>query len=210
VRQAYHHASFMLGVAKLSQLPTDTGHEVAIAGRSNAGKSSALNVITGIRSLARISKTPGRTQQINFFSLDQQRRLVDLPGYGYARVPQGVKLAWQQLVEKYLETRHSLRGIVIVMDIRHPLMNFDNHLLHWCYLAGMPVHILLTKSDKLSRGAAAAALHKVRLTVEKDFVQALPTGRKQENEPTVQLFSALKKTGVDEIHVKLDEWLDFG
>jgi len=200
----------MLGVAKLSQLPPDSGYEVAIAGRSNAGKSSAINVITGVRSLARISKTPGRTQQINFFGLDQQRRLVDLPGYGYARVPQGVRLAWQDLVEKYLETRRSLRGIIIVMDVRHPLASFDSHLIHWCNIAGMPAHILLTKSDKLSRGAATATLHKVRLSLRRDYGQVVSKENMQDNGTTVQLFSALKKTGIEEIRVKLDEWLNFG
>jgi len=215
MNQAYHHASFMLGVAKLSQLPPDTGHEVAIAGRSNAGKSSAINVITGIRSLARISKTPGRTQQINFFCLDEHRRLVDLPGYGYARVPESIKQAWQHLVEKYLETRSSLRGIIIVMDVRHPLTNYDTHLLHWCYIARMPVHILLTKSDKLSRGAATAALHQVRLSLNREFTRQVPPaksrGQSQDDSPvTVQLFSALKKTGIEEVHGKLDEWLNFG
>jgi len=209
MRPVYHHASFMLGVAKLSQLPPDTGYEIAIAGRSNAGKSSAINVITGIRSLARISKTPGRTQQINFFSLDQQRRLVDLPGYGYAKVPEDVKLAWQHLVEKYLETRRSLRGIIIVMDVRHPLTNFDGHLLHWCYIAGMPVHILLTKSDKLSRGAANAVLHKIQLSLNREYAHVSPEGQTLGHSPTVQLFSALKKTGIEEVHEKLDQWLDF-
>lgn len=209
MKPAYHHASFMLGVAKLAQLPPDAGFEVAIAGRSNAGKSSAINVITGIRSLARISKTPGRTQQINYFGLDEQRRLVDLPGYGYAKVPDNVKQAWQHLVEKYLETRQSLRGIVIVMDIRHPLTNFDTHFLHWCYISAMPAHILLTKSDKISRGAAASTLHKVRLSITKEYNHVITKGRVPGNVPTAQLFSALKKTGVEDIHAKLDEWLEF-
>jgi len=208
MKPVYRHASFMLGVAKLSQLPSDTGYEVAIAGRSNAGKSSAINVITGIHSLARTSKTPGRTQQLNFFSLDEQRRLVDLPGYGYAKVPNGVKLAWQHLVDKYLETRRSLCGLIIVMDVRHPLTTFDTHLLHWCYMAAMPVHILLTKSDKLSRGAASAVLNKVGMTLKKQYAPGSSGSAEQDVITTVQLFSALKKTGVDEVHIKLDEWLN--
>ena len=200
----------MLGVAKLSQLPPDRGGEVAFAGRSNAGKSSAINVITGVRSLARISKTPGRTQQINFFCLEEGQRLVDLPGYGYARVSQDVRLAWQQLVEKYLETRQSLRGLVVLMDVRHPLTGIDNHLAHWCFIAGLPLHVLLTKADKLSRGAATSTLHRVRQDLQKAYARSISSEGNQEHVPTVQLFSALKKTGVDEIHAKLDEWLNFG
>ncbi len=198
----------MLGVARLSQLPPDSGYEVAIAGRSNAGKSSAINVITGIGSLARTSKIPGRTRQINLFSLDQHRRLVDLPGYGYARVPQGVQQAWQQLVEKYLETRKSLRGMVIVMDIRHPLTAIDLHLIHWCYISGMPVHVLLTKADKLSRGAATTVLHKVRQGLQREYTRVIQREVEQEAPFTAQLFSALKKTGVDETRARLDEWLN--
>ena len=211
MNQAYRHASFMLGAAKLSQLPPDSGYEVAFAGRSNAGKSSAINVITGVHSLARISKTPGRTRQLNFFSLDQQRRLVDLPGYGYARVSQDVKVAWQQLVERYLETRGSLRGLIVLMDVRHPLTGIDSHLIHWCYLAGMPVHVVLTKADKISRGAATATLHQLRQRLRAEFDRVPPKGnRQQTGDPTVQLFSALKKTGIEEIHARLDEWLNFG
>lgn len=210
MKQMYHHASFMLGAAKLSQLPPDRGGEVAFAGRSNAGKSSAINVITGVRSLARISKTPGRTQQINFFSLEKGQRIVDLPGYGYARVSQDVRLAWQQLVEKYLETRQSLRGLVVLMDVRHPLTGIDRHLLHWCFIAGLPVHVLLTKADKLSRGAATATLHRVRQDLQKAYTRTISSEVNQEHVPTAQLFSALKKTGVEEIHAKLDEWLNFG
>lgn len=210
MNQAYRHASFMLGAAKLSQLPPDSGYEVAFAGRSNAGKSSAINVITGLHSLARISKTPGRTRQLNFFCLDQQRRLVDLPGYGYARVSQDVKLAWQQLVEKYLETRSSLRGLVVLMDVRHPLTGIDNHLMHWCYLAGMPVHVVLTKADKISRGAATAVLHQVRQRLYTEHARLTSKGSSQRpTGPTVQLFSALKRTGIDEIHTRLDDWLNF-
>ena len=198
----------MLGVAKMSQLPPDTGYEVAIAGRSNAGKSSAINVITGVGSLARTSKIPGRTRQINLFRLDQHRRLAYLPGYGYAKVPKGIQQAWQHLVEKYLETRRSLRGMVIVMDIRHPLTSIDLHLIHWCYIAGMPVHVLLTKADKLSRGAATTALHKVRQGLQREYTVAMHREAGQEIPFTIQLFSALKKTGVDEIRIRLDEWLN--
>jgi GTP-binding protein len=190
---ALRKARFLLGAARAKQFPDDNGWEVAVAGRSNAGKSSAINVITDIRGLARISKTPGRTREINFFQIDDQRRLVDLPGYGYARVPLPVKLAWQRLMEEYFRQRRCLRGILIVMDCRHPLADFDQQMLQWCGHAHLPVHVLLTKADKLSRGASAAVLHQVR--------GRLDGGDKLKSvKPvvTVQLFSALKRSGVME------------
>lgn len=201
---AYRRATFMLSVAQLAQLPPDEGGEVAIVGRSNAGKSSAINAITGIKSLARTSKTPGRTQQINMFQIDQQRRLADLPGYGYAKVPPSAKKRWSKLIEDYLQHRQSLVGLVIVMDCRHPLTEFDLQLLSWCCAAQMPVHILLTKADKLSRGAAGNTLQAVRRDVKQQF------GAAAEAEITVQLFSALKKMGVEEAQTCLDHWLKFG
>lgn len=195
----YRQARFDMSAAKLSQLPADEGREVAFAGRSNAGKSSAINRITGQNSLARTSKTPGRTQLINFFTLDDMRRLVDLPGYGYARVSEDVKRRWQQTMEQYLASRQSLKGLVLLMDVRHPLKEVDQQLLSWCWHVGMPVHILLTKADKLKRGQAQNALLKLRRDLENNDPAGLTS---------VQLFSALKGTGVDEVCNVLDRWLD--
>jgi len=197
----FRQSQFMLGAARAAQFPEDAGWEVAIVGRSNAGKSSALNVITGLRSLARTSKTPGRTRELNFFAVDEQRRLVDLPGYGYARVPAAVKQAWQRLIEEYLQGRRSLRGVVIVMDSRHPLTEYDHQMLMWCTARRLPAHILLTKSDKLSKSAASAVLHQVRARVAREFAGAALT---------VQLFSALKRSGVELAQERLVEWLECG
>lgn len=194
----YRRATFLLGAHQLRQLPPDEGREVAFAGRSNAGKSSALNTITGNRSLARTSKTPGRTQQINFFRLDETRRLVDLPGYGYAKVPEQAKRHWQHILERYLQTRTSLRGLMLVMDVRHPLKEFDRQMLLWCKKVGMPVHVVLTKADKLKRGAAQRALHGVEGHLRELSLQGAG----------VQLFSSLKGTGVEEAQRRLDEWLE--
>jgi GTP-binding protein len=193
----YRQANYLLSAYHLNQAPPDIGAEVAFAGRSNAGKSSAINTITGQKGLARTSKTPGRTQQLIFFSLDQARRLVDLPGYGYAKVPLAVQSQWQQTLERYLHTRESLRGLVLMMDIRHPLTAFDQHLLTWCQLSNMPVHILLTKADKLSRGQGCATLQQVQKQVTQEY-----TG-----EITIQLFSALKSQGIAEAKARLDHWL---
>jgi GTP-binding protein len=193
----YRRAQFMLSVNALNQLPSDTGFEVAFAGRSNAGKSSALNALTDNGALARVSKTPGRTQLINLFGLDPERRLVDLPGYGYAQVPIAVKEHWQKLLERYLETRESLKGLVMIMDIRHPLTEYDRLMLSWCQAGAMPVHILLTKADKLNRGPAAAALAQVRRALDAQFPGT-----------TAQLFSAPAKQGVEEAREVLDRWLE--
>jgi GTP-binding protein len=196
MKNPYRRASFWLSVDRLSQLPEDSGGEVAFAGRSNSGKSSAINTITEQNSLARTSKTPGRTQQIIFFRLDDEHRLVDLPGYGYAKVSETVKLGWQKTVEGYLMQRQSLAGIVLTMDVRHPLREFDQQMIAWCEQVRMPLHILLTKSDKLKRGAAAESLQKVRR-----FLNGF------EFESSVQLFSSLKKTGVEEAVTVLNSWL---
>lgn len=194
----YHHARFLMSAAQLTQLPPDEGFEVAFAGRSNAGKSSALNRISRQKSLARTSKTPGRTQLINFFTLDDERRLVDLPGYGYAKVAEAIKRRWQETMENYLASRQSLQGLILLMDIRHPLRDVDQQLLNWCWHVGMPVHVLLTKADKLKRGPAQATLLRLR----KELSQQAPAGS-----TSVQLFSALKGTGIDEAQAKLDHWL---
>lgn len=166
------------------QFPADEGAEVAFAGRSNSGKSSALNAIAGRKGLARTSKTPGRTQLINFFGLDGAQRLVDLPGYGFAKVPERMREHWRELLSRYIEARDSLAGLVIVMDARRPLTDFDVQMLDWSRANGLSTHVLLTKADKLSRGEAGTVLKEVRAKVE--------------GVATVQLFSAVAKTGVDD------------
>lgn len=199
----YQRASFVTGAHNLSQLPPDTGIEVAFAGRSNSGKSSAINRITGQKSLARTSKTPGRTQQINYFALDEQRHLVDLPGYGYAKVSEKVKLHWQHTLEAYLQQRHSLRGLVLMMDIRHPLNDFDRQMILWCRHSNMPLHVLLTKADKLSRGAGGNVLQQVRQVLANEY------GVERDRPwATVQLFSALKGMGTEEAWGILDAWFE--
>ncbi len=189
-------ARFLISAAKVDQCPPDEGLEVAFAGRSNAGKSSALNTLTHA-SLARTSKTPGRTQLLNFFELDEARRLVDLPGYGYAKVPIPLKLHWQQHLEAYLSSRESLAGLILLMDIRHPLTEFDRLMLDWSKASGMPLHILLTKADKLAFGAAKNALLKVRQEIVRGWGDAV----------SLQLFSAPKRQGVDEALGVLAHWL---
>lgn len=193
----YNQARFLLSVNKLAQLPSDDAIEVAFAGRSNAGKSSAINTITNIKSLCRTSKTPGRTQMINYFSIDPQHHLVDLPGYGYAKVPLQVKNHWQNLLQRYLVERSSLKGVIIIMDVRRPFTEYDTQMLEWCRQSHMSTHILLTKADKLKRGAAKNTLFKVQKLLKTDYVGT-----------TAQLFSSLKKTGVDEAKGVLNEWFE--
>ena len=196
MKTIFHQAHFLISAAALKQLPDCTqAYEVAFAGRSNAGKSSAINTLTNQKALARTSKTPGRTQLINLFALDAQRRLVDLPGYGFAKVHKSIREQWRGLLSDYIEQRDCLSGIVLMMDCRHPLKDLDQQMLDWCVHLQRPVHILLTKSDKLSTGAAKATL----LQVQK-AIAVTPT-------VSAQLFSALKKTGIDELHAKLAEWL---
>ena len=192
----YRGAQFLTSAAKLSQGPSDIGWEVAFAGRSNAGKSSAINSLTNNKKLAKTSKTPGRTQLINFFELSESQRLVDLPGYGFAKVPAAVKREWTKQLENYLQKRQCLRGLILLMDIRHPLQPFDHQMLNWALQASMPVHILLTKADKLSRGAAGTVVLQVRDQLE-------PFGELT----SVQLFSALKHTGHKDLTAVLDAWL---
>jgi GTP-binding protein len=180
----FPEARFIVSAWQPHQFPADDGAEVAFAGRSNAGKSSALNAIAGRKDLARTSKTPGRTQLINFFGLDGAQRLVDLPGYGFAKVPERIKQHWRELLTRYVEARDSLAGLVIVMDARHPLTDFDVQMLDWSRANGLATHILLTKADKLSRGESVTVLKQVRAQVE--------------GVATVQLFSAVSKTGVDD------------
>ena len=189
----YHQAKFINSSPHLNDTPPDQGMEVAFAGRSNAGKSSAINTLTRQNGLARISKTPGRTQMLNFFEINERQRFVDLPGYGYAKVPLAVKKKWHELMETYLTGRKSLCAIILVMDVRHPLTEFDWQMVEWCEHTGLPLHVLLTKADKLNYGAAKNIL----LQVQNELKDA--------NFPlTIQLFSALKKTGIDEVHAALD------
>lgn len=191
----FNQATYLKSSPDLEQLPLDEGAEVAFIGRSNAGKSSALNAITGIKNLARTSNTPGRTQMINFFELDDTKRLVDLPGYGYAKVPLVVKQRWEEYVNVYLAERQSLRGLVLVMDIRHPLKEADQHLIDWCVHCDVPLHILLTKSDKLKAAAARKTLKEVSAALEHY------TGRFH-----LQIFSSLDRTGVEEAQASLSAW----
>ena len=190
----YRAARYVVSAHHLRQLGEDRGYEVAVAGRSNAGKSSAINALTGQKSLARTSKTPGRTQQIVLFAIDEERRIADLPGYGYARVPESMRAHWRKTVEAYFQHRESLRGIVLVMDIRHPMRPFDEQMLAWCSMAEVPCHVLLTKADKLKRGPAQATLLKVR--------KALPFGA------TAQVFSARSGEGLTELIDRLDQWYE--
>ena len=192
----YRSAHFLTSAAKLHQCPSDEGWEVAFAGRSNAGKSSAINSLTYNKKLAKTSKTPGRTQLINFFELSDSQRLVDLPGYGFAKVPVSVKKEWTKQLENYLAKRQCLRGLILLMDVRRPLQPFDEQMLNWALKAQMPVHILLTKADKLKKGPASSALLGVRKAM-------LP----HEELVSVQLFSALKHTGHKELIKVLNGWL---
>lgn len=192
----YKLARYLISASTLEQCPLDTAREVAFVGRSNAGKSSAINVLTEQNKLARTSKTPGRTQLLNYFEVAPQRYLVDLPGFGYAKVSQELKQKWQRHLEHYLHKRQSLQGLVLLMDIRHPFTDFDQMLIQWCADSELPLHVLLTKADKLSRGAAKNALLAARQQLD-----AL------NSQMSVQLFSALSKEGADELRATLNGWL---
>jgi len=193
----YNHIEFLKSAHTINQLPPDTGLEVAFAGRSNSGKSSALNAIAGVHRLARTSKTPGRTQLINFFQLDQRHRLVDLPGYGYAKVPDTIKLHWEKVLSDYIMQRESLKGIILLMDIRHPLKPLDWQMIEWTGSQNLPIHILLTKADKLKKAAAQTVL--VKLIKELSGYEELVS---------LQLFSAFNGQGIEQVHQKIDEWFE--
>jgi GTP-binding protein len=194
----FNKAVFTQSAPSIRECPPEEGVEVAFAGRSNAGKSSAINALTNNGKLARTSKTPGRTQLINFFELSTTQRLVDLPGYGYAKVSREMKEQWQRHLSEYLHMRTSLKGLVLLMDIRHPLQEFDSTMLNWAADVNMPVHILLTKADKLSRGNAGSVLLDVRNELKKATL---------DNLVTAQTFSALKLSGIDTLKLRLQEWL---
>lgn len=189
----FRQIEFLTSAAAISQLPADNSREVAIAGRSNAGKSTAINALTGQKQLARVAKTPGRTQLLNFFAFADGARLVDLPGYGFAKVPLAVRDAWQAVLSAYLQQRQSLAGVILASDIRQRDNPLDTEFRAWCVAAGVPVHILLTKADKLSGGQAAAAVRAMQATVE--------TG------VTVQAFSAVSGAGLDIARAQLARWL---
>lgn len=191
----YHVTHFVTSAPDIRHLPADIGIEVAFAGRSNAGKSSALNTLTNQKSLARTSKTPGRTQLINLFQVADGYRLVDLPGYGYAEVPEEMKLKWQRSLAEYLQMRDCLKGLVVLMDIRHPLKDLDQQMIQWAVQSGIQVLVLLTKADKLASGARKAQLNMVR-----EAAKGFP------GDVQVEAFSSLKKIGVDKLRLKLDSW----
>jgi GTP-binding protein len=192
----FQNAEFYISAHNLRDLPPASGVEVAFAGRSNAGKSSALNTLANHNRLAYVSKQPGRTQLINFFSLGNERYLVDLPGYGYAKVPEALRKHWQTTLAAYLSDRPTLNALVLVMDCRHPLTPLDRQMLDWFGHSGRPVHVLLTKSDKLSRSAANQTLLAVRKELDEHWDHC-----------TVQLFSSLKKQGVEEAEKIIGSWL---
>ena len=192
----FRGATFYITAHKLNELPPPVGPEIAFAGRSNAGKSSAINTLAGHNRLAFVSKTPGRTQQINFFSLPGGAFLVDLPGYGYAKVQRELRAHWEQLLSTYLQTRGSLFGMVLIMDARHPLTPLDAQMLSWFAATRKPVHVLLTKSDKLTRQEALKTLRSVSAKLHH-----------MADNYTVQLFSSLKKQGVEEAENVIAGWL---
>jgi ribosome biogenesis GTP-binding protein YsxC/EngB len=192
----YHRAEYLISAPSLRHLPEGILREVAFAGRSNAGKSSAINAITQRRGLARISKTPGRTQQMNVFALTDEVALVDLPGYGYAKVNDAMRAQWRRALPEYLRKRQALQGVMLIMDIRHPLTEHDLGMLALVQEANLPVHVLLSKADKLGRGAGLEALRKVQRALAEISPMA-----------TAQLFSATTRLGIDEAHAKLDAWL---
>lgn len=193
----FKKAYFLLSAAEVKQLPPDEGIEVAIVGRSNAGKSSVLNRITHQSNLARVSKTPGRTQLLNVFVLDDERRLIDLPGYGFAKAAPTAKRIWQKAIDKYFNDRESLKGVVLVMDIRHPLKDSDIHMIEYCAERNLPVHILLNKSDKLSNSEVANTLREVKKALSEASIPI-----------SVQHFSALKNIGIKELEAVLNQWYE--
>lgn len=191
----FQHIVFYTSVADLRDLPPTQGAEIAFAGRSNSGKSSAINALAKRKRLAFVAKSPGRTQQINFFSLGDARYLVDLPGYGYAKVPATTRQHWGLLLSKYLQTRKTLRGLVLILDARHPITVLDKQMLDWFLPTGKPVHILLSKADKLNRQQANNALKNVAEVLAKFYPKC-----------TVQLFSSVSKTGLDEAEAAITAW----
>ncbi len=200
VPNPFARADYLLAAHTHRQLPPDGGREVAFAGRSNAGKSSALNALCQRNALARVSKTPGRTQQLVYFGLPphEGKYLVDLPGYGYAKVPQDLQAHWQAFLDGYFGSRMALAGLVVVMDIRHPLKDYDRQMIGYAMRRGLPAHALLTKADKLSRGAAMNTLQAVRMELSRAFGDSV----------SVQTFSGESKQGVEELRKVVAGWLE--
>lgn len=196
MKSDYHNAAFILAAPALANAPPDTGREVAFLGRSNVGKSSAINAIVQQKSLARTSKAPGRTRELVFFDIGDDRRLVDLPGYGFAKTPAAMRNHWRQAIPAYLSQRHSLKGLILLMDSRHPLTELDQQTLAWTHSLALPVHVLLTKSDKLNKSPAKATL----IRIDKEI-------RQLEWVVSLQLFSAKRREGLNQIYAVLDKWL---
>jgi len=194
----YYAAKFLISAGSLDQAPLDQGFEVAFIGRSNSGKSSAINALCNQNKLCRTSKTPGRTQLLNFFQLDTNKRLVDLPGYGYAKAPASEQIAWQQCITDYLTNRTCLRGLILLMDIRHPLTEYDVNLIKWSLNKNIVVYVLLTKADKLNRGPALMQLRTVQQQLNK-----------YPNVTGLQIFSALKRQGIEQVYLILNRWFEF-
>lgn len=197
INHYYRRAKFLISAAATKQFPQGESIEVAFVGRSNAGKSSSINTLCDNKGLAKISKTPGRTRLVNYFALDDKRRLVDLPGYGFAKVPLAIKEEWQRLMGQYLEQKDVLRGLIIIMDIRHPLKEFDLQMLDWCQHFEIPAHILLTKADKLNRSAQHNTLQQCKKQLKEADYDA-----------SVQIFSSLNKTGLEQLVDKLNDWME--
>ncbi|GAA4809835.1 putative GTP-binding protein EngB [Marinicella pacifica] len=193
--QLFSQSRYLVSAYRYDQLPEDNGQEIAFAGRSNAGKSTTINALTNHKGLAKVSKTPGRTQLFNCFEFAPNQRLVDLPGYGYAKVPEKMRQHWQKEIDYYLMNRKSLIGVVIIMDIRHPMKSFDEQMIHWAYQSGLHSHVLLNKADKLSRSQMTKALH----TTQKNIATI-------SDSTTCQTFSALRKEGADVLSNTLTPW----
>jgi GTP-binding protein len=191
----FKHCEFLISAYKTSQLPPDEGMEIAFAGRSNAGKSTTINALTNHKGLAKVSKTPGRTQLFNCFEFMPNKRLIDLPGYGYAKVPVKMKKHWEKEIDQYLMKRESLIGVVIIMDIRHPMKNFDEQMLHWAHQSGLHSHVLLNKADKLNNSETKKTLMQVTAAISKISTST-----------TCQVFSALRKTGAAELSRIITPW----
>lgn len=195
IKLNYHKTHFLTSAPNIRSIPEDTGIEIAFAGRSNAGKSTALNALTNQKNLARTSKTPGRTQLINLFEVEPNYKLVDLPGYGYAAVPEQMKIQWQKSLGEYLQKRECLSGLVVLMDIRHPLKDLDQQMIEWAVSADLPILLLLTKADKLSQSARSKQVKMVREAI-------LPF----QGDIQVEAFSVQNKIGIDKLAAKLDFW----
>lgn len=194
MQSLYHNARFIISCPNIKDAPTDKGIEVIFAGRSNAGKSSCINALTMQKKLAKVSKTPGRTQHLVFFDLGNDKRLVDLPGYGFAKVPIAIKNRWNANMNEYFAKRKCLKAAILLMDSRHPLKDFDKLMLEWCVNSDIQTHILLTKADKLSKNEANKSLFIIQKYIKNQNI-------------SVQLFSSLKKQGLNELHNKLDKFL---